>query len=388
VSPELAWVFAPAAAALLLVLVVAPVRRAYANGWHCVRRHEALWKIPAVFALAYGLFHVVADLLLRWRAQLGWPPLFTDLPPDLPALALDLVPRALLPAAEMLLSADLNCLVATFPISAVCGALFFLNWRGTASELRRAVCRRFGFFGWPLFALLLICGICALLKPVLMLFLPELENHFPLRELLLAGTAINALAFVFEYLLGTAVQVFLVLTAYGWMRGLHFPRERLMRFAVRRLGFVLKWAFVPAVATLVFIHLPLFLEVLYTGAPAALRIEVFARPVLLAVMLLGATVPIRLVLHNDSLRGALTANFHFLRRHGWSTGAFLLAAFGLLVTFKSLEVAGLVWLDGTIAGFAWSLGVQVFAAAAGGWILAAWVAFYTRLDGSSREVVF
>lgn len=386
-SQQLAWFFAPAAASLLLAVAVGPVRRAYANGWHCLLRHDAIWKIPAAFVLAYGLFHIILAALLRWRTGQGIPDLYTSPPPELFALALELLPGALLPSAEML-GADLNCLVATFPISAVFGALFVVNWRGTGSELRRTLCKRFGFAGWLLFGALIVCALCALFKPGLFLFLPEIDRLVEPKAAQLTASAINALAFVFEYLLGTAVQVFLVLTAYGWMRGLHFPRQRLMHFAVRRLGFVIKWALVFVVATLAFIHLPLFVEVIFTGAPATLRVELFARPVILLIMLLFATAPIRLALHNDSLRGALAANLRFLRRHGLVVAAFLLAASGALVTLKSLEIAGLAWLDGTVAGLAWALFMQVIAAAAGGGILAAWVCFYTSLDGSSREVVF
>jgi len=387
VSPELAWIFAPAAAAALLAIAAGPVRRAYANGWRCLFRHEALWKIPAAFAFAYALFHIAADFFLRWRLEESLPPLFTSPPPDLFALALDQLPAALFPAAEML-AANFNCLAATFPVSVVFGGLFLLNWRGAASELRRALTKRFGFGGWLLFSLLVLCAICALLKPLPLLFLPELGTYFPLRELLLAGTAVNALAFVFEYLLGACVQLLLLLTAYGWVRGLHFPRHRVLHFAVRRLGFVIKWALVLIVATLVFIHLPLFIEVAFTGAPAALRVELFARPALLLAMLLCATVQIRLALHNDSLRGALTANIHFLRRRGLVLAAFLLTAFGLLLTIKAVEITGLAWLDGTMAGSAWTMALQILASAAGGWILASWVCFYTSLDGASREVVF
>lgn len=386
-SPQLAWIFAPAAAALLLAAAVGPVRRAYANGWRCLRRHASLWKIPTTLALAYALFQVAAEATLRWRLEDGWPAWFTSPPPDFPALALDQMPAALFPAAEML-AANFTCLAATFPISVVFGGLFLLNWRGTASELRRALTRRFGIRGWLLFALLVLCAICALLKPLPLLFLPELGKHFPLRELLLAGTTVNALAFVFEYLLGTCVQLLLLLTAYGWVRGLHFPRRRVMHFAVRRLGFVIKWALVFIVATLVFIHLPLFIEVVFTGAPAALRVELFARPLLLLAMLFCATGQIHLALHNDSLRGALAANLRFLRRHGLLFATFLLTAFGLLLTIKSVEIAGLAWLDGTLAGSAWTATCQLLAAAAGGGILAAWVCFYHSLDGASREVVF
>jgi hypothetical protein len=387
VSWELAWLLAPAALALVLATAVGPLRRAYANGWRCAVRHEVLWKIPASFAGAYAFFHIGAEFILRWRLGEGAPAALTGPPPDFAVLALDQAPRALFPAAEML-AADLNCLAATFPLSAVFGGLFLLNGRGAASELRRALCRRFGFRGWILFGLLVVSALCALLKPVTLLFLPELGNYFSLRETLLAGIAVNALAFVFEYLLGTAVQIFLLLTAYGWVRGRHFPRHRLLHFAVRRLGFVIKWALVLMAATLAFIHLPLFVEVLLTGAPPAMRVELFARPVLLLAMLLGATVQIRLALHNDSLRGALSANAGFLRRHGLLTVLFLLGAWGLLLTIKAVEIAGLAWLEGTLAGSAWILGLQVLAASAGGWILASWVCFYTSLDKGRREVAF
>ncbi len=386
-SLPLAWIFAPAAGAALLAVLVGPVRRAYSNGWWCLMRHASLWKIPAGFAFCYALFHIAADGLLRWRLEERWPPGFTSPPPDLPALAVEQMPAALLPAAEMLV-ANFNGLAATFPVSVVFGGLFLCNWRGASSELRRALTRRFGLRGWLLFSLLVLCATCALLKPLPLLLLPEFGKHFSLRDVLLVGTAINALAFVFEYLLGTCVQLLLLLTAYGWVRGLHFPRQRLLHFAVRRLGFVIKWALVLIVATLTFIHLPLFLEVVLTGVPAALRVELLARPILLLAMILCVTVQIRLALHNVSLRDAFVANLHFLRHQGWLVGTFLLAAFGLLVTIKAVEFAGLAWLGGTMAGAAWTVALQILASAAGGWILAAWVCFYTSLEGASREVVF
>lgn len=386
-SWDLGWFLLPAALALALIAAVGPLRRAYVNGWRCVSRHEVLWKIPAVFAGAYALFHVAAEAFLRWRLGEGMPPLWTGPPPEFSALSLDLAPQALFPAAERL-AANLNCLTATFPLSAVFGLLFLGNWRGTASELRRALCRRFGFCGWVIFGLLALCALCALLKPVPLLFLPELGGFFSLREILLAGTVLNALAFVFEYLLGTAVQVLLLLTAYGWVRGRHFPRRRLLHFAVRRLGFVIKWALVLIVATLALIHLPLFVEAAWTGAPATLRVDLYARPVLLLAMLLCATVQIRLALHNDSLRGALAANAGFFRRHGLVAVLFLLTAFGLLLTLEDVEIAGLAWLEGTLAGNAWTFVLQVLSAGLGGFLLAAWVCFYTGLDKRSPEVAF
>lgn len=386
-SRDLAWFFAPAALAAVLGVSVGPVRRAFANGWRCIRRHDSLWKIPVFFALAYAIFQILVELIFRWRLKEGLPPLYTPPPPDLLALGLDRLPTALFPAAEMLM-AVLNCLVSTFPISALFGGLFLMNWRGATSELRRALCKRFGNWGWIWFTLLVLCAICALLKPLPMIILPELGRLFALRELLLVSTIVNALSFVFEYLLGTAAQLLLLFTAYGWMRGMRFPRERLLHFAVRRLGFVFKWALVFIVANLVTVHLPLLVEVAHTGAPATLRVDLFVRPVLVLAMLLCATVQIRLALHNDSLRSALAANARFLRSHGLVLAAFLLSAFGLLLTLKAFEIGGLAWLEGTLAGHAWTVFIQTLAAAAGGWILAAWACFYTTVAGASREVRF
>ena len=76
------------------------------------------------------------------------------------------------------------------------------------------------------------------------------------RELLVVCSVVNGLSFAFEYLLGTCLQVMLI--AYGWVRGLHFRRARVLQFAVRRMGFVLKWALVIVLATVALVHLPLF----------------------------------------------------------------------------------------------------------------------------------
>ena len=92
-------------------------------------------------------------------------------------------------------------------------------------------------------------------------------------------------------LLGTCLQVYLLLIAYGWVRGLHFRRARVLQFAVRRMGFVLKWALVIVFATLALIHLPLFVEAWVTGDPIGWRtlvlVEIISRPVLAAIMLLA-----------------------------------------------------------------------------------------------------
>ena len=368
-------------AACVVALCVPSVRDSYANGWRCLLRHASLWKLPGGFALAYGLFQLLDFLLLHWRIgrvpELA--PVIARMPLDYRQIALD----SILPAAELLAGA-LNCLVATFPVSVLCGFLFLANYRGLTGELGYALLRRYRIWGWVWLGLLAACALASLLKPLTILALPELVTILSLQELLVASSLINGLSFAFEYLLGTCLQVYLLLIAYGWVRGLHFRRARVLQFAVRRMGFVLKWALVIVVATLALIHLPLFVEAWLTGDPIGWRtlvlVETVSRPTLAAIMLLLATVQIRLVLHNDSLRGALAAHGRFLRMHGLSCLVFLLAGFSVLFSLQILRLGGAAWFGAVIFKQVWSIVLEIGGAISGGWILASWVCFYKRCE--------
>jgi hypothetical protein len=157
-----------------------------------------------------------------------------------------------------------------------------------------------------------------------------------------------------------------------------------LQFAVRRMGFVLKWALVIVLATLALIHLPLFAEAWLTGDPIGWRtlvlVETVSRPTLAAIMLLLATVQIRLVLHNDSLRGALAAHGRFLRMHGLSCLVFLLAGFSVLFLLQILRLGGAAWFGAAIFKQVWSIVLEIGGAISGGWILASWVCFYKRCE--------
>ncbi len=382
---ELKWVALSLLAVWVVALCLPSVRDSYANGWRCLLRHAALWKLPGGFALAYGLFQLLDFFLLHWRIGRvpEISPWFARMPLDYRQLALD----SILPAAE-LLAASLNCLVATFPISILCGFLFLANYRGLTGELGYALLRRYRIWGWVWLGLLAACALASIVKPLTLLTLPELARILSLHELLLICSLVNGLSFAFEYLLGTCLQVYLLLIAYGWVRGLHFRRARVLQFAVRRMGFVLKWALVIVLGTLALIHLPLFLEAWTTGDPIGWRtlvlVETISRPALAAIMLAMATVQIRLVLHNDSLRGAVRAHGRFLRRHGLRSFVFLVAGLSVLFFLQILQLGGSAWLGTPILKQTWSIVLQIVGAISGGWILASWVCFYKRCDASQN----
>ena len=158
------------------------------------------------------------------------------------------------------------------------------------------------------------------------------------------------------------------------------------------MGFVLKWAVVIILATLALIHVPLFVEAWMIGEPVGWRTlaatEAIARPTLAAVMLALATVQIRLVLHNDSLRSAITAHGRFLKRHGLPCLVFLLSAFALLFLLQTLEHAGNAFLGAAIWRHLWTILLEILGAISGGWILAAWVCFYKRCEDGAQSIPF
>jgi hypothetical protein len=389
VPSETKWLILPVVAAWLLALCLPSVRNAYAGGWRCVGRHALLWKLPAGLTLAYGLFQIGDFFLLHLRLR-RFPdtgPLLARNPPEPVQVAL----AAIIPASEWL-AAALNCLVATFPLSVLCGLLFFTNYNGLTGELAYALSRRFGTWAWLFLIAIAACALASVAKPVTLLALPEITEVLSLRELVLVTGVINALSFAFEYLLGTCLQVYLALIAYGWVRGLHFRRARILHFAVRRMGFVLKWALVIIIATLALIHVPLFVEAWITGDPVSgttfAIVGSLARPALATVMLALATVQIRLTFRNDSLRGAIAAHWRFLKRHGLRCLVFFLAAFALLFLLQALRQTGSAWLGVELWRSVWTILIEILGASSLGWILAAWVCFYKGCEDGAKSIPF
>ncbi len=58
------------------------------------------------------------------------------------------------------------------------------------------------------------------------------------------GGGDQCVEFLFEYLLGVGVQIYLILLCYAWIRGMTFDFDGLRRFALRRFAYVVQWAVV------------------------------------------------------------------------------------------------------------------------------------------------
>lgn len=358
-----------------------------------LRRHPLLWVILGTFGFGYALYdlgmrHVVSgylpddpDLKLKWTLE---SPVWTM---DRPGLRVA-VQEALLPALDS--TAGLfNNLVSTFPLAALAALLLLTNWRGHQGVLVRALRKRFAGWGWAIYSCIVICAVAAMTKPLLPWLLASVGGSWAQWS-----TVIAWLAFLFEYVFGVCIQVYLILLAFCWVRGISFDHSRLLDFAIRRFSLVFRFAAVVLLLSSLLIDLPLILgsfELLpqwpfFDGEQPGLLIEQWtqrARAVIAAFLLLFASVQITLTFHSESLRKAFGAHFEFLSRHWWPMSWFIITAalhFYLLQLLNT--VLSLGFGEGKVLWIAWRLTFPWLTGIAGAWLLGSWVSLYKRCDSS------
>jgi hypothetical protein len=378
------WLLAGALAGYGLMLFASPIRGSLRDGWRCVRRYKQICGIPAFCGVAHAVFQFGVRCYEAWlipaslpaiRPWAGWqPPTWAE------AMAASRLPT--LESAAALF----NCLVTVFPLSAPAAVLFLVNWRGYQWVLLRALVRRLGWIaGLAVYLGLIVCALAALAKPVLFLGgLQRLSLYYDGNTALAIGAIVNWLSFLFEYVLGVGVQIYLVLLCYVWIRGLTFDFVNLRRFALRRFVFVFKWAVIVIALSSVSIDLPLIVAAFRPPPPGpeagGMTAFLVARGVLASLLLAFCTMQMTLILHNESLRRALRDHWAFLRRHGWDVLWLVILA---AVNFFLLAAADACLTHGLGAStwptLAWTLFVQpVTWAGLGGWLLASWVCLYRR----------
>src|SRR6266853_1209214 len=287
---------------------------------------------------------------------------------------------AILPAAESV-AGIFNNLVTTFPLACVAAVLLLMNWQGHQLVLQRALRKRFGLRGWLACAGILIAAL-AVIATVLLYAAPPLLRFAERAALLWFQWApvVVWIAFLFEYFFGVCIQIYLILLAYCWVRGIGFDPARLLDFAIRRFSFVLKWAAVVVALSSLFIDLPLILknfapfQSLLPADPETIEFRGrLARAALAGFLLIFPTMQITLTFHNESLRKALRDHAQFLRRHWWPFGWFLVIAgihFYLWVWANRICQDALG--DGTSPGILWSLLAPWINGVVGAWLIASW----------------
>src|SRR6266513_2952128 len=361
-----------------LVMLFTPVRRALGDGLHCLRRYQRIWITFAILGFGYFVFQFVtftpiqnwADLELSQIASLPqwtWPRVS------------EVWRETLLPALEGVAGIFDNA-TTTYPWSVIAAVLMIVNWRGLHSALVRALRKRYGFWGCLVYLILLLSALASLLKPIVFWRLPEWSGLVPAAGLMRISAAVDGTAFIFEYLLGVYIQVYLITVCLAWTKGVSFEEGELFRFAMRRFSYVLEWAGIVVAVSVLIVRLPLVLAY-FTNIPGVLDYLPIARVLMSGLIIAFCSVQISLALHNETLIEAMRAHAQFVRQNGGRLGWFLIICgvhfFGIMICDAVMRGA---IADRLGALFLWKLSFAFLRGLLTGWLLASWVCLFRQCE--------
>jgi hypothetical protein len=362
------------AAGYALLMFFNPVQFALRDGLRCLGRFKRIWLVFAGLGFAYFIFQFATftpiqsatDLSLEQITSLPewlWPR-FTEIWRDTP-----------LPALEGVAGIFDNA-TTTYPVSVIAAVLLFTNWRGLHGVLFSSLRKRFGFWSYLIYLILFVSAVASLLKPIVFSWLPQSSGA----KLLQGSATIDAISFIFEYLFGIYLQVYLITVCLAWVKGLSFEEGELLRFAMRRFGYVLEWAGVVVLISTLMIRLPLLLAY-FMDIPDVLDFLPIQRTIMCVLIIAFCSVQISLALHNETLGAALRAHREFIRKNFGRFGWFLLicALHFFLITVVDAIVRGAIG-DRLMALFLWKCMFVALRGFITGWLLASWVCLFRQSE--------
>jgi hypothetical protein len=360
----------------VIVMLFNPVRLALRDGFRCMIRYKRVWVTFVLFGFAYLVFQfstltpiqTLSDFDLgQFATVTNWHwPRFGEIWQEAP-----------LPALEGV-AGVFDDATTTYPLSAIAAIFMLANWRGLHGALLGALRKRFRFPGNLIYGVMLLSGIAALIKPFLFWALPIWGGLLPTADLLQLSATVDAVAFIFEYLFGVYIQVYLISVCFAWIRGLSFEEGELFRFAMRRFSYVLEWAGLVVLVSTLIVRMPLLLAY-FMNIPDVLDYLPIERVVMCGLIIAFSSVQISLALHNETLREAVHAHWQFVRANSTRFAWFLLMC-GLhlfLLTAGDAIVRGAI-ADRLAPLIVWKIIFVCLRGLITGWLLAAWVCLFRR----------
>lgn len=361
-----------------IVMLFNPVRQALRDGFRCVTRFKRIWVTFVLFGLAYSTFQFATFAPFQNSSDLD-PTQITSLPSwHWPRLT-EVWKETPLPTLENVAGIFDNA-TTTYPLSVIAAILMILNWRGVHGALWRALRKRYRFFSVFIYLVLLLSALATLFKPIVFWRLPVWGGVVPDARLLQISAAVDAVGFVFEYLFGIYVQVYLITVCLVWIRGLSFQETELFQFAVRRFSYVLEWAGIVVVISVLLVRAPLVLAY-FMNVPDVLDYLPMQRAFMSILIILFASMQVSLALHNESLRAAFRAHRQFVRRNAGRFAWFLLicALHFFFLMACDATVRGAV-ADRLVALACWKCIFVVVRGFVTGWLLASWVCLFRQFE--------
>src|SRR5947208_6524329 len=240
-----------------IVMLFNPVREALRDGFRCIARFKRIWLTFVLLGFAYSVFQFSTFTPIQNLADLDLNQV-TSLPSWYwPRLA-EVWRETPLPALEGVAGIFDNA-TTTYPLSVIAAILMVVNWRGLHGVLLGALRKRYRFSSYLIYLILLLSVLATLFKPIVFWRLPEWGGMVPAAGLLQISATVDTVAFIFEYLFGVYIQVYLITVCLVWIRGLSFEEGELFRFAVRRFSYVLKWAGIVVLVSMLIVRAPLLL---------------------------------------------------------------------------------------------------------------------------------
>src|SRR5713101_4088010 len=362
----------------VLMMLFNPARRALGDGFRCIGRYKRIWISFALLGFGYFVFQFATFTPIQNWADVDpsqiislphwyWPR-FTEVWSETP-----------LPALEGVAGLFDNA-TTTYPLSVVAAMFMLFNWRGLHGALVRALWKRYRFWGHLIYLILLLSALASLLKPIVFWQLPEWSGLVPAAGLLRISATVDASAFIFEYLLGVYIQVYLITVCLAWIKGVSFEEGELFRFAMRRFSYVLKWAGIVVFVSMLIVRLPLLLAY-FTNIPGVLDYLPIERALMSGLIIAFCSVQISLTLHNESLGKAIPVHAQFIRQNGSRLGWFLIICgihFSCIMICDAIVRSAIA--DRLAPLFLWKF---IFACLRGiitGWLLASWVCLFRQCE--------
>jgi hypothetical protein len=357
-----------------LVLFANPIRLALRDGLRCISRFSRVWLTFALLGFAYSIFQFATFTPIQSEADLDFNQIASLLSWYWPRF-LDVWREVPLPALEGV-AGIFDDATTTYPLSIIAALMLAVNWRGLHGSFVRALWKRNRGWSIPIYLVVLLAAFASVLRPIVFWRLPALTGA----KFLQASALIDTIAFIFEYLFGVYIQVYLITVCFAWIKGLSFEEEALFRFAMRRFSYVLKWAGIVLVVSILIVRLPLLLAY-FMNLPGVLDYLPFQRALMSGFIIAFSSVQISLVLHNENLREALHAHGLFLKRNVGRFGWFLLicALHFFLLSACDAIVRGAI-ADRAAAMLMWKLIYVVTRGFVTGWLLASWVCLFRQCE--------
>ena len=361
-----------------LLMFFNPIRRSLGDGFRCITRFKRIWLTFALLGFGYFIFQFATFTPIRNSADLDLNQVIS-LPSWRWPTFIEIWRETPLPALEGVAGIFDNA-TTTYPLSVLAAVFMIINWRGLHGALLRALWKRYHFWSYFIYLILLLSALASLFKPIVFWRLPEWGGLLPASGLLQISATVDAVAFIFEYLFGVYIQVYLITVCLAWVKGVSFEEGELFRFAMRRFSYVLKWAGVVVLFSTLLVRLPLLLAY-FKNIPGVLDYLPIQRSVMSGLIIAFCSVQISLALHNESLGDAIRAHRRFIWQNTGPLGWFLLICgvhfFGIMIC--DAVVRGAI-ADRLGALFLWKF---IFACLRGvitAWLLASWVCLFRQRE--------